>query len=203
MEFASEMVVKATIRHLRIAEVPTTLSPDGRSRPPHLRSWRDGWRHLRFLLLHSPKHLFILPGAAIATLGALICVMVAAHIDVLGRQWAVHTLIGGSLLLIVGSQIVSLGLCALAYATYFMGEQDLWFERMSRRCRLEHGLMLGAGVALLGVAMVAVVVLEWIQSGFGNLVQERVAIAAATLVVLGTQIAFTSFLLSILGLRRR
>jgi hypothetical protein len=201
MEFASEMVVRAAKAKLDIRQLPIEYHTRGGE--SKLSSFRDGWRHLRFLLLHSPKHLFILPGTAIAALGALICVMVAAHIDVLGRQWAVHTLIAGSLLLIVGSQIVSLGLCALAYATYFMGEHDPWFERMSRRYRLEQGLMLGGAVALLGVAMVAVVMVEWIQSGFGSLVQERVAIAAATLVVLGMQIAFTSFLLSILGLRRR
>jgi hypothetical protein len=201
MEFASEMVVRAAKAKLDIRQLP--IEYHARGGESKLSSFRDGWRHLRFLLLHSPKHLFIVPGAAIATLGALICVMVAAHVDVLGRQWAVHTLIAGSLLLIVGSQIVSLGLCALAYATYFMGEHDPWFERMSRRYRLEQGLMLGGAVALLGIAMVAVVVVEWIESGFGNLVQERVAIAAATLVVLGVQIAFTSFLLSILGLRRR
>ncbi|HEY7828937.1 MAG TPA: glycosyltransferase family 2 protein [Solirubrobacteraceae bacterium] len=201
MEFASEMVVRAAKAKLDIRQLP--IEYHARGGESKLSSFRDGWRHLRFLILHSPRHLFILPGAVIATVGALICGMVAAHIDVLGRQWAVHTLIGGSLMLIVGSQIVSLGLCALAYATYFMGEHDPWFERMSRRYRLEHGLMLGATVALLGVAMVAVIMAQWIHSGFGNLVQERVAITAATLVVLGTQIAFTSFLLSILGLRRR
>jgi hypothetical protein len=201
MEFASEMVVRAAKAKLDIRQLP--IEYHARGGESKLSSFRDGWRHLRFLILHSPRHLFILPGAVIAVLGGLICVMVAAHIDVLGRQWAVHTLIGGSLMLIVGSQIVSLGLCALAYATYFMGEHDPWFESMSRRYRLEQGLMLGGAVALLGIAMVAVVVVQWIHSGFGNLVQERVAITAATLVVLGIQIAFTSFLLSILGLRRR
>lgn len=201
MEFASEMVVRAAKAKLDIRQLP--IEYHARGGESKLSSFRDGWRHLRFLLLHSPKHLFILPGAVLAALGALICLMVAAHLDVLGRQWAVHTLIAGSLLLIVGTQIVSLGLCALAYATYFMGEHDPWFERMSRRYRLEQGLMLGGVVALLGIALVAVVVLEWVQSGFGSLVQERVAITAATLVVLGMQIAFTSFLLSILGLRRR
>jgi hypothetical protein len=201
MEFASEMVVRAAKAKLDIRQLP--IEYHARGGESKLSSFRDGWRHLRFLLLHSPKHLFILPGSAIAALGALICVMVAAHVDVLGRQWAVHTLIAGSLLLIVGSQIVSLGLCALAYATYFMGEHDPWFERMSRRYRLEHGLMLGGAVALLGLALVAMVMLEWIHAGLGSLSQERVAIAAATLVVLGVQIAFSSFLLSILGLRRR
>jgi hypothetical protein len=201
MEFASEMVVRAAKAKLDIRQLPIEYHPRGGE--SKLSSLRDGWRHLRFLILHSPKHLFILPGAAISTVGGLICVMVLAHIDVLGRQWAVHTLIAGSLLLIVGAQIVSLGLCALAYATYFMGERDPWFERMARRYRLEHGLMLGGAVALLGLAMVAAIVLTWIDRGLGSLSQERVAIAAATLVVLGIQIAFSSFLLSILGLRRR
>ncbi len=201
MEFASEMVVRAAQAKLDIRELPIEYHPRGGE--SKLSSFRDGWRHLRFLILHSPKHLFIIPGAVIFTVGGLICVTVLAHVDVLGRQWEVHTLIGGSLLLIVGAQIVSLGLCALAYATYFMGEQDPWFEHMRARYRLEHGLMLGAAVIFLGLAMLVVVVLEWVHAGFGSLAQERVAIAAATLVVLGIQIAFSSFLLSILGLRRK
>jgi hypothetical protein len=201
MEFASEMVVRAAKAKLDIRQLP--IEYHARGGESKLSSFRDGWRHLRFLILHSPKHLFILPGTAIAAVGGLICVMVAAHVDFLGRQWAVHTLIGGSLLLIVGVQVVSLGLCALAYATYFMGEEDPWFERMRMRFRLEHGLMLGSATMLLGLAMLVWIIVEWIQAGFGSLVQERVAIAAATLVVVGIQIAFASFLLSILGLRRR
>ncbi len=201
MEFASEMVVRAAKAKLDIRQLPIEYHPRGGE--SKLSSFRDGWRHLRFLVLHSPKHLFILPGAAIFAVGALICVTVAAHVEVLGRQWEVHTLITGSLLMIVGAQIVGLGLCALAYATYFMGEEDPWFDRMRARFSLEHGLMLGSGVVLLGLAMLVIVVIEWIQAGLGSLAQERVAIAAATLVVLGLQIAFASFLLSILGLRRR
>jgi len=201
MEFASEMVVRAAKAKLDIRQLP--IEYHARGGESKLSSFRDGWRHLRFLILHSPKHLFIIPGTAMSVVGGLICVMVAAHIDVLGRQWAVHTLIGGSLLLIVGVQVVSLGLCALAYSTYFMGEEDPWFERMRLRFRLEHGLMLGGAVALLGLVMVVTVLIEWIQAGLGSLAQERVAIAAATLVVVGIQIAFSSFLLSILGLRRR
>jgi hypothetical protein len=201
MEFASEMVVRAAKAKLDIRQLP--IEYHARGGESKLSSFRDGWRHLRFLILHSPKHLFIVPGTAMSVLGGLICVMVAAHVDVLGRQWAVHTLIGGSLLLIVGVQVVSLGLCALTYSTYFMGEEDPWFERMRLRFRLEHGLMLGGAVALLGLVMVVTVIVEWIQAGLGSLSQERVAIAAATLVVVGIQIAFSSFLLSILGLRRR
>jgi glycosyltransferase involved in cell wall biosynthesis len=199
MEFASEMIVRAAKEKLDIREIPIEYHPRGGE--SKLSSFRDGWRHLRFLLLHSPNHLFILPGALIAVLGALTSLTVLAHLHVLQRQWDLHTLIGGSLLLIVGAQLVGLGLCAHAYATYFMGERDAWFDRARERLRLEHGLMLGSVVALIGLAIIAVIVLDWIVRGFGSLSQERVAIFAATLLVLGIQIVFTSFLLSILGLR--
>jgi glycosyltransferase involved in cell wall biosynthesis len=200
MEFASEMVVRAAKERLDIRELPIQYHPRGGE--SKLSSFRDGWRHLRFLLLHSPNHLFILPGALLAALGALISLTVLARLPVLARQWDLHTLIGGSLLLIVGAQLVGLGLCAHAYATYYMGERDTWFDRARARLRLEHGLMLGAGVALVGLAMMVVIVLDWIARGLGSLSQERVAITAATLLVLGIQVVFTSFLLSILGLRR-
>jgi glycosyltransferase involved in cell wall biosynthesis len=201
MEFASEMVVRAAKAKLDIRQFPIEYRPRGGE--SKLSSFRDGWRHLRFLILHSPRHLFIIPGGAMLALGTAICLMVLAHVDVFGRRWEVHTLIGGSLLLIIGAQVVSLGLCALAYATYLMGEHDPWFDRLSRRYRLEHGLLLGGAIALLGAAMVAAIVLEWVERGFGSLADERLAILAATLLVLGVQIIFSSFLLSILGLRRR
>ncbi len=200
MEFASEMVVRAAKEQLDIREIPIEYRPRGGE--SKLSSFRDGWRHLRFLLLHSPNHLFILPGALMVALGGLVSLTVLARIPVLARQWDLHTLIGGSLLLIVGAQLVGLGLCAHAYATYFMGERDAWFDRARERLRLEHGLMLGGAVALAGLAMIAVVVLDWIARGLGSLSQENVAISAATLLVLGIQIVFCSFLLSILGLRR-
>jgi glycosyltransferase involved in cell wall biosynthesis len=200
MEFASEMIVRAAKEKLDIREISIEYHPRGGE--SKLSSFRDGWRHLRFLLLHSPNHLFILPGALIAALGGLITLTVLAHIHILQRAWDLHTLIGGSLMLIVGAQLVGLGLCAHAYATYFMGERDAWFDRARARLRLEHGLMLGSAVALAGLATIAVILIAWIGRGFGSLAQERSAIFAATLLVLGIQIVFTSFLLSILGLRR-
>jgi glycosyltransferase involved in cell wall biosynthesis len=200
MEFASEMVVRAAKEKLDIREIPIEYHPRGGE--SKLSSFRDGWRHLRFLLLHSPNHLFILPGAVMAALGALISLTVLTHLPVLARQWDLHTLIAGSMMSIVGAQLVGLGLCAHAYATYFMGERDPWFDRARERLRLEHGLMLGSATALLGLAMLVVLVLDWVARGLGSLSQERVAIFAATLLVLGIQIVFTSFLLSILGLRR-
>lgn len=200
MEFASEMIVRAAKERLDIREIPIEYHPRGGE--SKLSSFRDGWRHLRFLLLHSPNHLFILPGAVIALLGGLISLTVLSNVELLQRRWDVHTLIGGSLLLIVGVQLVGLGICAHAYATYFMGERDRWFDWARERLRLEHGLILGSAVALVGLATLAVIFANWIARGFGSLSQESAAICAATLLVLGIQIVFTSFLLSILGLRR-
>ena len=200
MEFASEMVVRAAKESLEIRQLPITYHP--RSGESKLSSFRDGWRHLRYLLLHSPNHLFILPGVVLAALGGLISMTVLTHVHVLQRQWDLHALIGGSLLLIAGAQLVGLGLCAHAYATYFMGERDAWFDTVRARLRLEHGLTLGCVVALTGLVLLSTIVLVWIGHGFGSLSQERAAIGAATLLVMGIQIIFTSFLLSIIGLRR-
>jgi hypothetical protein len=154
-------------------------------------------------MLHSPRHLFIVPGAALAALGAAISAAVLAHVSVFGRSWEVHTLIGGSLLVLVGAQVVTLGLCARAYGIYFMGERDPWFERMAARYRLEHGLLAGGALTLAGLGLLAAIVAEWARRGFGSLSEERLALLAATLLVLGIQVVFASFLLSILGLRRR
>jgi glycosyltransferase involved in cell wall biosynthesis len=200
MEFASEMIVRAAKEKLDIREIPIEYHPRGGE--SKLSSFRDGWRHVRFLLLHSPNHLFILPGALMAAVGAFVSLTVIAHVSILQRQWQLHTLIGGSLLLIIGTQLVGLGLCAHAYATYFMGERDPWFDRALARLRLEHGLTLGAAISLAGLAVILVIVLEWVRRGFGSLSQERAAIFAASLLVIGIQVVFTSFLLSILGLRR-
>ncbi len=201
MEFASEMVVRAAKAGLDIRELPIVYHPRGGE--SKLSSFRDGWRHLRFLVLHSPRHLFIVPGAALVTLGAAISAAVLAHVSVFGRSWEVHTLIGGSLLVLVGAQVVTLGLCARAYGIYFMGERDPWFERMAARYRLEHGLLAGGALALVGLGLLAAIVAEWVRRGFGSLSEERLALGAATLLVLGIQVVFASFLLSILGLRRR
>jgi len=201
MEFASEMVIRAAKEKLDLRQFPIEYHPRGGE--SKLSSFRDGWRHLRFLLVHSPNHLFILPGAAMAVLGALIELIVIARVPVFGRHWEIHALIGGALLAIVGTQVVALGICAHAYGTYFMGEKDRWFDRMRARYKLEHGLLLGGATALAGIALGAVIVADWISRGFGALSEERLAVLAATLIIVGIQIFFSSFLLSILGLRRR
>jgi glycosyltransferase involved in cell wall biosynthesis len=200
MEFASEMVIRASKEKLRIAEFPIEYHPRGGE--SKLSSFRDGWRHLRFLLVHSPNHLFIVPGAVLAGLGTLIVVFVGSGLDFFGRAWGLHALIGGALLMIVGTQVLALGLCAHAYGTYFMGEKDPWFDRMRARFRLEHGLLLGGAFLLIGLVMGIVILVTWIAHGFGSLSDERAAVVAASLMIVGIQIFFSSFLLSILGLRR-
>jgi glycosyltransferase involved in cell wall biosynthesis len=200
MEFASEMVIRASKEKLDIREFPIEYHPRGGD--SKLSSFRDGWRHLRFLLVHSPTHLFMLPGAILFALGVLVSLTVLANIDVFGRSWDLHAMVAGSLLLVVGVQVISLGLCAHAYGTYFMGERDAWFDRMRARYRLEHGLALGAAVLLAGLVIAAVIVIQWIERGLGQLSEERYAVLGAALIIIGLQIFFSSFLLSILGLRR-
>jgi hypothetical protein len=201
MEFASEMVIRAAKEDLRIAQVPIEYHPrEGESK---LSTWRDGWRHLRFLLVHSPTYLFLIPGAVLTLLGALILTTVLAHIDVLGRQWDLHSMIAGAMLAIVGTQVLALGLCARAYGVYVLGERDAWFDRMRERLRLEHGLLAGAAIFVGGLAFGGVIVGKWIERGGGQLSEARLGLLAATLVIIGIQVFFSSFLLSILSLRRR
>ena len=200
MEFASEMVIRAAKEGLDIREFPIHYHPRGGE--SKLSSWRDGWRHLRFLLVHSPTYLFVLPGVLLAAFGFLVAVTSVAELELFGRQWQLHTMVAGSLGMIVGTQVLALGLAAHAYGSYFMGERDEWFDRMRGRFRLEHGLALGGAFIAAGVLMGAIILGIWIENDFGSLSEERLAVLAATLVIVGIQIFFSSFLLSILGLRK-
>ena len=201
MEFASEMVIRASKEKLDIREFPITYAPRGGE--SKLSRFSDGWRHLRFLLVHSPTYLFIVPGLATLLFGIFVTMVSLTQISLLGRQWDLHTTVAGELLVIVGTQIVALGLCAHAYGTYFMNEKDPWFDRMRARFRLEDGLMVGGAILLAGLVTAAVIIATWVDRGFGELSEERLAVTAATLIIVGLQIFFSSFLLSILGLRRR
>src|SRR5262245_15682418 len=200
MEFASEMVIRASKENLAIDQIPIEYHPrEGESK---LSSFRDGWRHLRFLLVHSPTHLFFVPGAFLTGLGIVVMATVLAQVNVFGRSWDVHSMIGGSLLMIVGTQILALGLCARAYGVYILGEDDVWFQRMRPRVKLEHGLLAGAALIIAGLSLGGVIIGKWIASGAGALSQTRLALFGATLLIVGIQVFFSSFLLSILGLRR-
>jgi glycosyltransferase involved in cell wall biosynthesis len=201
MEFASEMVIRAAKQDLDIRQIPIEYHPrEGESK---LSSFRDGWRHLRFLLVHSPTYLFLVPGAFMALVGALVLLAVLAQVNFLGRSWDIHTMVAGAMLLIVGSQVLALGFAARAYGVYVLGEQDPLFEWMRARFRLEHGLLAGGLVFLSGLIVSGVIVGIWADRGFGALSEARLAVLAATLIIIGIQIFFSSFLLSILGLRRR
>ena len=147
MEFASEMVIRASKEKLEIHQIPIEYHPrEGESK---LSSFRDGWRHLRFLLVHSPTHLFLVPGLFLTAVGILITIGVLAQVSVFGRSWDLHAMIGGSMLTIVGTQVLALGLCARAYGVYVLGERDSLFERLRPRVKLEHVAYKGSGPALI------------------------------------------------------
>jgi glycosyltransferase involved in cell wall biosynthesis len=201
MEFASEMVIRATRERLDVRELPIELHPRvGRSK---LSPFRDGWRHLRVILVYNPTFLFLIPGAVMLALGSLITLLVFVEVPIFGRGLYVHSLILGCLLILLGVQAIGLGLSARAFGVYFISEQDELFQRLRSKLRLEHGLALALVVVATGLALFGIVIGRWAAHGFGTLKEERLAILAATVVAVGAQIFFTSFLLSIIGLRRR
>jgi glycosyltransferase involved in cell wall biosynthesis len=201
MEFASEMVIRATREHLDVREIPIELHP--RVGTSKLSPFRDGWRHLRLIVVYNPNFLFIIPGAVMFVIGALIFLLVFFGVPVLGRDLHIHSLIVGCLLVLLGVQAIGLGLCARAYSVYFISDRDALFLRMRARFRLEHGLLLAVAVAVAGLVVFGYVFGKWATEGFGALQEAEEAVVAATLVAVGAQIFFTSFLLSILGLRYR
>lgn len=208
MEFASEMVVKATLHKLRITEVPTTLSPDGRSRPPHLRSWRDGWRHLRFLLLFSPAWLFFYPGALLFLIG------VAGMAWLLpGRQTAgalsfdVNTLVFAAASVVCGFQATVFYVFAKTFAMRSgLLPNDPLVQKLRTALRFEVGLVVGTLALLAGIGLALYAVGFWGRASFGALDPEvslRLVIPSAVLMILGLQIIFSSCMTSILGLDTR
>jgi glycosyltransferase involved in cell wall biosynthesis len=201
MEFASEQVIRSSKLGLDIREIPIEYHP--RTGESKLSSFSDGWRHLRFLLVHSPTYLFLVPGLVLVVLGVVAGAISLFNVPVFGRQWQLHTLIAASMLAIVGAQVAQLGISARTYAFYYLGEHDPLFDKLRARLRLEHGLLAGALVGLAGLVMTLVVLIIWINRGFGELREEKLAIAGLTLIVLGIQMVFGAFFLSILGLRRR
>jgi len=207
MEFASEMVVKATINELRISEVPTTLSPDLRNRKPHLRPWQDGWRHLRFLLLYSPRWLFLYPGLAAMTLGILATVtLLPGPVSLFGANFDVHTLVYASALTVIGYQAILFALFARVYAMTagFLPFRS-WLEDLVDRWDLEFGLLAGAILVFGGLALSIIALSIWGGRGFATLDYRdtlRIVVPASTMLILGVQTILASFFLSILGIER-
>ena len=205
MEFASEMVIKATLLGLRVTEIPAVLHRDGRSRPPHLRSWRDGWRHLRFMLLFSPRSLFLFPGLALLAAGILLmAALVPGPLRVGAAQLDIHTMLVAGFAAIVGYQVVVFAAFTKIFAIREgFHLQSPTLNRMFGYLRLETGLMLGAVLTIAGVGLLAWAAAGWQQHGLGNLdprTTMRQAIPAVVLASLGVQTIFASFFLSILGI---
>ena len=206
MEFASEMVVKATIAKLRLTEVPTTLSPDGRTRPPHLRSWRDGWRHLRFLLLFSPRSLFLYPGFALFIVGCLVMAWLLPQPRRLGSVgFDVHTLLYASLAVVVGFQSMMFWVFAKVYG---MRERivppDPWFDTIMATVTLEVRLIVGVVSLLFGLGLAVYALAGWGAEGFGPLffsTEMRLVTPSVTLILIGFQIIYGTFFVSILEIR--
>jgi glycosyltransferase involved in cell wall biosynthesis len=200
MEFASEMVVKASLRGLKITEVPTVLSPDGRSRPPHLKTWRDGWRHLRFLLMYSPRWLFLYPGLILMFGGLL------ATIWLLGQP-KVHTLLYSAMAIIIGFQIVSFAIFTKVFAiTEGLLPEDKKINKFLSYINLETGLIIGVFLVLSGLVGSIYALRIWQLSSFGQLDPAntmRIVIPSVTALSLGIQSIFSSFFLSVLGLKRK
>ena len=207
MEFASEMVAKATIRGLRIAEVPTTLSPDGRSRPPHLRSWRDGWRHLRFLLIFCPRWLFFYPGAALFALGALaMALLLPGPVSLGGVTLDVHSLLYASGAVVMGFQAMQFWVFARLYGSVTgLLPEAVRLNRALTRFGLEAALLLAGAIFLLGLGLGVWSLAQWGARDFGVLqgaAVMRMAIASVTAMLMGLQLAFGAFFLALLGMMR-
>jgi glycosyltransferase involved in cell wall biosynthesis len=204
MEFASEFAIKAAKMNARVVEIPITLWPDKRGRPPHLRSFRDGWRHLRFMLLYAPNWLFLLPGGMLTLLGMMLVFWLLPGPRHLGRAVIdVHTMLFGMVFTLTGTQIIAIGLFAkvYSYAERFAPNQRS-LERWLQRVRLEEGLLLGGALALLGASGIVWVAWRWMATGFGPLHEFRVAIFFSLWFLLGVQVVFSSFFLSMLGISR-
>lgn len=208
MEFASEMVVKSTLHNLRIAEVPTTLQPDGRSRAPHLRSWSDGWKHLRFLLLYSPRWLFLYPGILLMSLGLVAALLLLqGPVFIGGIGFDAQTLLYAAAAIVLGFQAIAFGVFTKVFAIsegLLPEDPKLTFNKI--KLNLERGLILGAALIITGLVCSVYSVWTWKSARFGILDPTRtlrIIIPAITALIIGVQIVFSSLFLSVLGLRRR
>jgi len=207
MEFASEMIVKATLANQKITEVPTTLAKDGRSRPPHLRSWRDGWRHLRFLLLFSPRWLFFLPGLVLFVAGVVIGAIIAiGPLKIGGVTFDVDTLVAASAMVVIGFQAVLFWLFTQVYAGSegFLPEEPK-VQRLLGNLSLERGLLAGVAIGVAGLVGLIFSLTYWQANKFGQLNYEhalRLMVPSVTALVVSCQVILGTFFLSILGIKQ-
>jgi len=208
MEFASEMVVKATLGRLEVVEVPTTLSPDGRTRRPHLRSWSDGWRHLRFLLLYAPRWLFFTPGIILMLLGLVGGFFLTLGPVTIGSVgFDIDTLVGAGGMVIIGYQAVLFALLTKIYAVEEgFHPPDPRVERLVKVVSLERGLAIGGIIGLLGIVGLLASLLHWNRNNFGNLDPRdtlRIVVPSAVALIMAFQTVFASLFASVLGIRHR
>lgn len=204
MEFASEMVIKSTLNGLKIAETPTVLRPDGRSRAPHLRSFRDGWRHLRFMLIFCPRWLFVIPGAALAFTGIvlMLLLMTAGTYRIGAIGLSVNTMLSAGAMVLVGYQIVLAGTFTRALGTLLGSHpKNEFLDRWGQRVSLEYGVVVGGILTTVGVILLSHATWFWASQGYGQLQPEisiRQVIPAVILTSVGVQTVFGSFFLSVL-----
>ncbi len=208
MDFASEMVVKATLHNLRICEVPTTLSPDGRSRPPHLRSWRDGWRHLRLLLIFSPRWLFLFPGVSLMLMGLIMmALLLRGPLTLHGVIFDIHSMLYAAAAVIIGFQMIAFAVFARALACNMkLLPENRYINFLSQKPSLEIGIGLGIILCLTGLTGSLVAVNIWSAAGFGPLIPSsimRIVIPSVTALTLGVQLILAAFFFAVIGLMRR
>jgi len=200
MEFASEMVFKAFRRKLRISEIPIDYYP--RVGESKLNRFGDAWRHVKFMLLYSPSWLYFVPGVLLLLLGLIGAIALAAGpVTVLGRTWQIHTLFACIFAILLGTQIVQLGVFARAFAASHLGEKDPWVERARGKVSVEHGLVVGGLLLLVGLLTILVIFVNWAIDGFGALSHEYATAIGFTLLAVGLQVMLGSFFLALLTMR--
>jgi len=204
MEFASESLIKAARAGARIAEVPITMWPDQRNRPPHLRTFRDGWRHLRFIMLSAPNWLFLLPGGLLMSLGVGLVLWLLPGPAFAGKvELNTNTISLAMVLVLLGMHIVSIGLFVKVFCyTEKLSRSELSLVRWLKRVKLEHGLLLGAVLVIAGLAGDATVVSQWAAHGFGHFYPVRTVFFCSLSLALGVEVLFSSVFLSMLGISR-
>lgn len=208
MEYASEMVVKATLYHLKIVEVPTTLKKDGRSRSPHLRSWSDGWRHLKFLLMHSPNWLFMYPGMILFVLGMVFMITLMFNTIKIGQVGlGIHTMLYAAVAMMLGFNLIMFSIFTKIYAqvTGFLPASGKVHDYFDERTT-EKGVLLGLVVFFVGILSTILAFLTWKQKGFGDLIPEeimRITIPAMVFIVIGFEMIFGSFFIGILHIKHK